>query len=446
MPTRSEGRATVSGKPSKTVELLRKRLRQLLRVAVALAACVAVAAVALAIWWLNCLNGLPDIGDPFDVAACRAPRIPDDRNAFAMLRRANQMLTPQPLSVDLSDPRLRGWVEANRPAVELFIEAAERPDAMSEPTGAPDEYPVEREGPGTLMCLTILEGERRGASGDPAGAWECYRAVLRMTAHLRRRGRLTERARIMFGAHPDLRRALATWAADPGTTTRQVRRALEEVVEGRPRDEWDASVLKREYLDFMRFLEGPVDPPLAQVEEEMTLRVGGYQLPTEHSVRLHRARRLLRREPERSRRAVRLLFANWLAQVEPPGRGPRRPAVRARLRAAGQSSAVLLYPVGPEAPAGARALSPQGVASWLVTTNDARLALSARNGWSLWPAVRRRERRAYRELLVFLAGELFRREHGAPPPGEDALVGTYLRGLLDDGPAEPDDETTPTVE
>jgi hypothetical protein len=43
----------VSGKPSKTVALLRKRLRQSLRVLVVLAACVAVAATALAIWWLN---------------------------------------------------------------------------------------------------------------------------------------------------------------------------------------------------------------------------------------------------------------------------------------------------------------------------------------------------------------------------------------------------------
>jgi hypothetical protein len=447
MPTPSESPVAVSGKPSKMVELLRKRLRQLLRVVVVLAACVAVAATAFAIWWLNSLNGLPDVGDPFDVAAFRAFRIPDDQNAFAWLRRANQMLTRPPLSVDFRDPRLREWVEASRPAVELFIKAAERPDAMSEPIDAddPNNYPVEREGPETLMWLTILEGERRGASDDPAGAWDCYRAVLRMTAHLRRRGRLTER-RLIMNRHAGLRQALATWAADPRTTTQQVRRALEEMVERRPRDEWDAFALKREYLDFLRFLEGLVDSPLEQIEEEMTYRVGDYQLPTELSVRLHRAKRRLRREPERSRRVVRLLFANWLAQVEPLGQRPRRPAVLARLRAVGQTSAVLLYPVGPEAPTGARALSPQEVASWLVTTNDARLALSDRNGWSLWPSVRQRERAAYRELLVLLAGELFRREREAPPPTEDTLVGTYLQSLRDDGSAELADGTTPIVE
>src|SRR5215468_10094164 len=96
MPTQSESPVAVSGKPSKTVDLLRKRLRQLLRVIVVLTACVAVAATALAIWWLNRLNGLPDIGDPFDVAAYCAIRVPADQNAFTFLRRADEALTPMP--------------------------------------------------------------------------------------------------------------------------------------------------------------------------------------------------------------------------------------------------------------------------------------------------------------------------------------------------------------
>jgi hypothetical protein len=64
------------------IQLLRKRLRQLARVTVVLAIGLAVAAAALAIWWSTSLNGLPDIGDPFDVAAFRAFSVPDDQNAF----------------------------------------------------------------------------------------------------------------------------------------------------------------------------------------------------------------------------------------------------------------------------------------------------------------------------------------------------------------------------
>ena len=70
----------------------------------------------------------------------------------------------------------------------------------------------------------------------------------------------------------------------------------------------------------------------------------------------------------------------------------------------------------------------------------------AAGGGALWPAVRQTEQRGYRELLVLLASELYHRERGTLPPSEDALVGTYLESLPDDGSAELGDETTPTVE
>ena len=46
---------------------------------------------------------------------------------------------------------------------------------------------------------------------------------------------------------------------------------------------------------------------------------------------------------------------------------------------------------------------------------------------------------------MLLAGELYHRERGTRPSSEDALVGTYLESLPDDGSAELGDETTPTV-
>ena len=91
------------------------------------------------------------------------------------------------------------------------------------------------------------------------------------------------------------------------------------------------------------------------------------------------------------------------------------------------------------------------MAGWLVATLDARLQLM--RGYDEWlPPVRARDtrtvadRRAYRDLVIMLATEIFRRERGAPPPTEDALVGTYLQRLPDDGSAELADGTTPTVE
>ena len=45
-----------------------------------------------------------------------------------------------------------------------------------------------------------------------------------------------------------------------------------------------------------------------------------------------------------------------------------------------------------------------------------------------------------------LATEIYRRERGALPPSDEALVGTYLKSLPDDGSGELADGTTPTVE
>jgi hypothetical protein len=45
-----------------------------------------------------------------------------------------------------------------------------------------------------------------------------------------------------------------------------------------------------------------------------------------------------------------------------------------------------------------------------------------------------------------LATEIYRRERGSLPTSDEALVGTYLKSLPDDGSADRADEMTPTVE
>jgi hypothetical protein len=226
MPSQSARFATVAvnGASPKVFHLLRKRLRQLLRITMVLAICLALAATALAIWWLTSLNGLPDIGDPFDVAAFRALRIPDDQNAFTYLQRANKKLTARPelsraagMSVTTAswsevDPKLRAWVDANRQALKLFLQGAEQADAIQ----ALARDPLTSFGGVNLYelnLLALLEGSKRQESGDTAGAWDCYRAVLRMTTHASRR-------RSDRPIHNNLycrwlRQRLATWAADP---------------------------------------------------------------------------------------------------------------------------------------------------------------------------------------------------------------------------------------
>jgi hypothetical protein len=81
------------------------------------------------------------------------------------------------------------------------------------------------------------------------------------------------------------------------------------------------------------------------------------------------------------------------------------------------------------------------LAEWLVGTRDAKFLLSF---WP-WPAIRATERREHRALVVLLAGELYKRDRGAPASSDQMLVGPYLAELPADGSAELDDGTAPTI-
>src|SRR5262249_39986923 len=187
---------------------------------------------------------------------------------------------------------------------------------------------------------------------------------------------------------------------------------------------------------------------------EYHLRLGDMQLSPDMAGYLDAGLRFLRREPERSRRVLRLLFANWLAHVERREPGAQKPAVRVGFSVLKSTNpmnwgktTVSLYPDGPPAGAGARSLPPQDLARWLVATNDAKLRIIVANS-SQWPwsPDRLRDRKAYRELVVMLAEETYRREHASRPPSEDALVGIHLKSLPDDGSTGLDDGSTPTVQ
>ncbi len=233
-----------------------------------------------------------------------------------------------------TNPEFRAFVEANRPAVELIFKGAEQVDGISGPVGEPLSGENNVDGPSP-------SGLELGADRDDAYGG---RAARREGRHGRRLGLLSRRpphggprpaAREAGGSRrvtlwlPVLHKHLATWAADPRTTISQIRRALEEVVECWPKPEWDAFTLKIEYLDLMRFLDRRVVPPREQIEEEWTYRLGEMQLPIDLACDLYQMNRSLAREPERSRRVIRLLFANWLAHVAHPGQ--RKPAATSAL-------------------------------------------------------------------------------------------------------------------
>ena len=191
-------------------------------------------------------------------------------------------------------------------------------------------------------------------------------------------------------------------------------------------------------------ISGPaVDPPPEQIEEEWTYRLGEMQLPVDLRLRLYQVKRGLAASPNAagvsfdysSPTGSRTWSTPPATQAGGAGALPHRKA----------DEPALLYHVSPDAPAGARALSPQEVASWLVTTNDAKLAFRMR--FMAWPAVRR-SGTAWLSRAARTPGwrDLSPRARQHSPPSDEALVGTYLKSLPDDGSADLADETTPTVE
>jgi hypothetical protein len=469
MATQSEGAAAeVEDESSPNSRgYLSNRLRQLRRIALLFASALAVASAIFALWWVTSLNGLPEISDPFDVAAFRAFHVPEEQNAFSYLRRALAKLTPvaelpgRPTPDDprfswsRADPALQQWADANREALTLFFQAAEQRDASLEAGDAARDLD-----PARLIWLAFLDARRRQENGDLAGSWECHRAVLRVLAHCGRRGSTALRFSAK-GASRTLNRRLTEWAADSRTTIPQLHTALNVVLENAPTSEWDVSAIKSGYLELMRAVEHPMPRSRQEaIEGAWGTRLGGVALSDEMLDHLDASRRFVLREPERSRRVLRLLCASYLAHAESRETPPKKPAAWARVSYVASTNPVTngtmvvpLYPVSPSAPAAAHSLPPEKLAGWFVSTLDARLQLLRDHGadWP-WPPDRALNnwtvsfRRAHHGLAIMLATELYRRERGSPPDSDDALVGPYLDHLPDGGSPDFNDGTAPIID
>jgi hypothetical protein len=447
--------ATAQSVPVSTASRLRRwaarRARQISIAVLILAALCAVTACCIMIKRATGLIGLPDVSDPFDVAAFRAFRVPEDQDAFVLARQAAGKLQRMPelliavrrlgpaVGWSTADPKLRDWVMNNRQALELFRQAGERPDGIANTARELSDNFADM-GLGKLVWLALLEGARLEEQGDMAAAWGWYRTVFRIKVLVMRRGSILQRL-YAYSFGNELQTSVGRWAADRKTDATLLRKALDDVRAGEPKPEWYSFSLEVDYVIMMSELDRPGGIVRQGSEAVVPWLIDPMQLPPGVNKSIFAARRFMINEPERSRRVLRLAFANWLAHLEEPKTADRKPAVRAKFGVLGENSSVSFYAVGPGAPDGARRLSPQDLASWLLTTRDAQRLLQQ---WP-WPSIRWSEQREYRGLVVALAEELYRRERGSLPPNEEALVGPYLDYLPDDGSDELDDGTVTTI-
>jgi hypothetical protein len=413
------------------------------------AAAVLLAMIAApVIWWFVQLLGLPDIGDPFDVQAFRSFTIPEDRNAFVLYQQAADRLKPLVISsqakeqrIQLSvpwseaDPLVRRWVEANREAMEIYRRGTKRPDALDpELASNPDSHKM-TQALRFFQSLALLEASRLEEQGDMLGAWDWYRAALRATHHLSLRGTVPRRMNADRW-HGEIRRRILGWTADPRRTTPEmIRRALDDALACGAFAPSDSYTLKLAYPLYVIELDRPENPGRQRLIVKLTAKLSSqtYQPDSDHIKALADAWRFWRREPERSRRVMALAFANWIAYEDLPR--DRRPGPGPDV-----SGPIALYALGPEAPARARALAPAAFDRWLNTADEARELLGS---WQLsGRPLGARERAGHRELVVLLASELYRRDHGTYPPSDEALVGTYLKSLPDEGADEATDRNS----
>ena len=269
--------------------------------------------------------------------------------------------------------------------------------------------------------LAFLEGSRLEAEGDLAGAWGWYRAALRSSRHCGKRGSLIERL-IGTGAPRAASTESRAWAQLPGVDANALRRALNEVQAIDAMTPPMSDTVKCEYLSFQeamarpdmlwKFLEAAVRAPNSPTPDTKTYA----------KTALLRAEAFLKRDPERSRRLLKLAVANWLAYCDRPS-GERPPLDPRRTNWS-------ISPGRPPPP-NARLLTPDRLNSW----SDSSIFFH-----NLFPALDAsrnaidRERATQAALVVHLASELYRREHGEPPDSPKELVGPYLKELPPDRP------------
>jgi hypothetical protein len=390
-----------------------------------IAATAALALLALLVaalaWNATSLRGLPDIGDPFDVQAFIGPKVRDEDNAFVLYRQADALYRRwdgQPtFAWATASEGERRWLEENREALATWRRGTDRPDSLFIPpeqlTFDADTGVLQRAR--SLARLAVLEASRLEAEGDFVGAWGWYRAVLRCSRHFGHRGCLIERL-IGIALHGHACGRITSWASQPEVDAKTLRTVLDEVqaIDAMTAPKSDA--LKCEYLAFLkamgqseviwRLLEAVSRDPNAPT------RTSGEFLKTV----LLRGETFLKHEPERSRRVLRLIVANWLAFGDLPN--DRRPPLEPRKK--------LVYIPDSSAPAETRILPPEQLVSWFDSTVFCR---------GLFPALDAtrnaitRERATQAKLVVHLASELYLREHGKPPAAPEDLVGPYLKAL-----------------
>jgi hypothetical protein len=408
---------------------LRQRPRWGRRVLTALAFLALAVGGSCFIWWGTSLRRLPDIGHPFDVEKYGTYDIPDVDNAWTYYRQAAAKLTPSPSmpwpgvrTWSQFPPQYREWALANREVLETwYIGTTKERSIYNQPRDLrlDTNLDVAQNLRTPLIRLAHLVALEREDSGDFEGAWKWHKAALRASRHCGTHGTVIERL-IGINMYSNIAHYVIAWSDNPNVSTTTLRRALDDLIAINALTPQFADWLRSEYFAMSPILDDPnISAWWIQHQIEIVSNTGNKDDRPGPLDRLKEAFwRVGLREPERSRRVLRLIYANWLSVGDLPDeeRARRRRKIGDRM----------YFDPPPGAPESARLLGPDELHRWFLSTRYIQPLLLP-----LEPCEKAsdRETALRASLVVHLAERLYAREKGKEPPSVEALVGPYLKAI-----------------
>jgi len=397
---------------------------------------------------------MPEAPEPFDVEAFRTETIPDDRNAFVVFAEAKKMLAAESFGGlgivtwrwggtgwSQARPEARAWVETNRAALETWRRGTDRPDALPKVAGGSSspEHLRAREDQRLWGIAAGLEASRLEGAGDFEAAWAWHKARLRGCLLSARGTPFVFRWGLAMHLG-QVASAVQSWGDAPGITVPLLRRAIADIEAMEAVLPGASDTLKAEYLLIRSAYDSPeavhlrADPPAAPPwapPAPPSLPAREVTLPGPLRPLAWWAEDYVNNEPERSRRATRLLFANWLSQAD------RRPGSRTKA----VSADPLVFDVAPGttpprlAPADLAAFVASAKLASIVRGSGATQAVPWTVGFpwqhDRWPAGLDADRRALADLIVAFASRIYEIETGTYPSGPALLVPKILPRLPD---------------
>jgi hypothetical protein len=402
-----------------------------------------VTSAGLTAWRLTALWGLPRAKEPFDTAAFQAPEVPAERDAFAIYPMAaarfkhlanhddwfGQLTVAVGQGWHAASEDIQSWLTENREALDVWRQAADRPDIslrqpdgsdlLSGSTGAPFV---------ALFLLAQLEASRQETEGNLDRAWDWHLACLRMIRHVQNYDPLRRGAdfRQLF---PSVLAGVKRWVLDPKVGARLLRRALDDAQALDTPTTRGSAAFKLEYLSIRGKLADP-PPDLVQQAWDDLCSDGDDLLWYRHLPVFHESRWFVRDEPERSRRVARLVFANWIARCEESCSLWSSPTAPAPISGGATPLMLLSSPDGSGAPSTVEGLTAAELSDWYDSTllfrrlfqNELRYKLASYQSYLLSrPADHAR-------LIVSLAEQAYACEHeGHLPTSAQDLVGSCIK-------------------